>query len=103
MHIGYSGWVIRGPHSQAEFATCSDGRMKIKSGWGKFISNQDLKAGLVVLIMFRNDERGFVNMSLDFLYVHATILESCVAGPNFLVVFWGSKLPTSRSVSALDL
>jgi hypothetical protein len=41
--------------------------MQIKSGWGKFISDHGLKAGLVVLILFRKDERGFVNMSLDFL------------------------------------
>jgi hypothetical protein len=52
---------------QAEFATYSDGRMKIKSGWGKFISDHGLKAGLVVLIIFKNDELGFMNMSLDFL------------------------------------
>jgi hypothetical protein len=72
LKIAKSGWVIlsmgnQNNKCQAEFATCSDGRMKFKSGWGKFISNHGLKAGLVVLIMFRKNERGIVNVSLDLL------------------------------------
>jgi hypothetical protein len=72
LKIAKSGWVIlsmgnQNNKCQAEFATCSDGRMQIKSGWGKLISDHGLKAGIVVLILFRKDERGFVNMSLDFL------------------------------------
>jgi hypothetical protein len=72
LKIAKSGWLIlsignQNNKCQAEFATCSDGRMKIKSGWGKFISDHGLKAGLLVLIMFRKDERGIVNISLDLL------------------------------------
>jgi hypothetical protein len=72
LKIAKSGWVIlqmgnQNNKCQAKFGTCTDGRMQIKSEWGKFVTDHGLTAGLVVLILFNIDDRGFVNISLDVL------------------------------------
>jgi hypothetical protein len=67
-----NGWVIlqmgnQNNKCQAEYVTSTDGRMRIKSGWGKFVTDHGLKASFVVLIMFYMGHSRFVNISLDVL------------------------------------
>ncbi|KAM0833986.1 hypothetical protein ACQ4PT_063911 [Festuca glaucescens] len=72
LNIGKSGWVVLrwGEYDNfqdAEYRTTTDGRICFKSGWKKFAKDFDLKAGLVVLILFHMEEDGYVKVSFDAL------------------------------------
>jgi hypothetical protein len=62
-----AGWGEHDNFQDAEYCTTADGRMRFKSGWKKFAKDFDLKAGLVVLILFHMKEDGYVKVSLDAL------------------------------------
>ncbi|CAM0873423.1 unnamed protein product [Alopecurus aequalis] len=51
----------------AFFYTSTDGRLRFKNGWVKFVEKFDLEVGLVVLVMFHMDNNGYVNISFDVM------------------------------------
>jgi hypothetical protein len=61
------GWGEYENFQDAEYRTTTDGRICFKSGWKKFAKGFDLKAGLVVLILYHMKKDGYVKVSLDAL------------------------------------
>jgi hypothetical protein len=54
---------------EAEYETCTDGRLQLKKGWKKFVSEFNLKVGFVVLILFNMESCGFVSICFDVMYL----------------------------------
>jgi hypothetical protein len=53
---------------QAKYKTGTDGRLQLsKKEWKKFVTDFQLGVGLVVLILFNMERRGFLSICFDVL------------------------------------